>query len=193
MPKPVALRRVILPSSSDPSKYQVASSNSGLLKSGRINQLMNPSCLAGGTGILRTMMPLVSSSLLRLSHSLPNAKLALAGGTGQPAAGLIALHRSRCSRVPASSKHSRQRLHVMPKASTRAFLAWVHCPPFKEEARDAAHIVSQHWFLQSLLGILPFSKGLSVAAKSSTTGMSPTLCGIDNGCRGVAAKYPRPA
>ena len=176
MPNPVTRNRSTLPSSMDPSKYQVASSTAGSLKSGAHSHSKRPSCLATGAGTLIVSSALVSRSLTLFSDNFCLASSASFGGFGQPPSGRVAEQCALCCSVPTSFMHSWQRLEAVSKEVTCAFLACGHCPPFMAEDTEAAHFVSQR---QPAGGLkrLPRSAGCTTPAKSISSDLSLMLCG----------------
>ena len=92
MPNPVTLRSFQRPFNREPSQYQTASARSGSLSSGRLSHLNSPfwNCVLGGSlttasALVRRIPPLESPRRSR-------ARLASAGGFGQPPVGTVAEH-----------------------------------------------------------------------------------------------------
>ena len=82
MPKPEHLSAFHLPSSSEPSQYQVASCHLGSSSGMGTNHWIVPSCAKGATPISRTRNPCSATCLCFCSDSLDPTHPASGGGSG---------------------------------------------------------------------------------------------------------------
>ena len=151
MPKPVALQGLMLPCSSEPSQYQVASVRSGLSHGGGRCHSKCACLRGGGMDALTNSKPLVRRMRFLSADNFLYRASVLGGGGVMLHASRVARHTCRCSRVPMSSKHSWHLRSSILKAGTAAFRTWGHWPPLMADAASAFHA-----FFQGCANLLAF-------------------------------------